>query len=579
MTHPGTAGKAPRSGSGCGTALGIGLILAGGLFLGANLLGTRLALLLLDLLPMAAIWWPLLLVAWGIFKVVSRLTTGRARIGVLEFLFLLSVVVCGTGLTLAYRVIESQGLQSRLVEISRLVEQHAGQFPQRVFITEQTVSLPTSLPTSLPSAGPVNVVVSLPAGNIVVEATPSAGERSESPNSPGGQPDPVPADRADAGSVRLFKRVWAADEEQAATRAEAVRLIAGPLDSETGEFPIRVEDFGGTEMALELLVTLPRGVGVSAISEEGSVRVEGPFPRVEARTSNGPIAVSGASGTVSLTARNGAVRAVGIGGALHIRGRRAAIEVESVAGPATVESEGAPVWISGAGSSVKVHGRNAPVDISDSMGPVEIETQISPITLEGIRGAASVRSDYGPILAKSVDGLLRIRTESANVEVLEARAGAEIHGDGGSIVLADVRGPITVTSGRGEVRASDLLGRASFSGHAGSIIVRGFGDSLSVDADDALVDVVTEALRGDVMLKTGRGNVRLTLPPTGSFTLSAETDGGDVESDFALEQTTADGRSRWSGRAGSGAERVMISTDSGDVTVRSGPDRSSARIP
>ena len=82
------------------------------------------------------------------------------------------------------------------------------------------------------------------------------------------------------------------------------------------------------------------------------------------------------------------------------------------------------------------------------------------------------------------------------------------------------------------------------------------------------MDIATDVLGGRVALATDRGNVRLTLPSTGSFALSAETNGGDVDSEFPLERDDTHGTSRWEGRTGSAAERVTISTQQGDITVR-----------
>lgn len=569
MTSSGAPGDAPRSGSGCATGFGVGLILTGGFFLWANLAGTSLVGLLLNLLPLAAVWWPLLLVVWGVFKVLGRLRTGRARFGFLEVLLLLLLIVGGTGLTLAQRVIESQGLQSRVLGISRLADEQAGRFPQFVFVSDEAVALPI---------GAVEIPIALLAGNIVVETAPVPDETGKPP-APEASPESNPGGAEREGQLQLVKRVWAPDRERAAARADAVRLIAGPLDPESGQFPVRVEDSGASEVALELLLTLPAGVGVSAHTGEGSLHIEGPFSRVEAHTSEGPVEVRGTAGAVSVSARDGAVRVSEIEGSLGVRARRAVVEAESVTGPITVESDGAPVWISNAGSSVKVDGRNAPVGVAQTAGPVEIETRISAITLDRIGDSALVRTGYGPVLATSVEGLLQIRTESAPIEVRRARSGLEIVGEGGSVVVEDVLGPTMVTSGRGEVHASQLRGAAKFSGRAGAITVRGFEDTLSIEGGDALVDVATDSVDGTVSLSTDRGDVRLALPAAGSFALSTETAGGEVESDFALDRTTSEGRSRWTGSAGSGTQQVTISTERGDVIIRADQGPGAAQDP
>lgn len=569
MTDSGAAGNATPSGSGCATAFGIALILAGGLLLWANLSGNSLALLFFDLLPLAAVWWPLVLVVWGAVKILTRLRTGRARFGFGEGFLLLLFILGGTVFTLAHRAIESQGMQPRMAELRRLVERQSGPFPAHVFVTEESVSLPVE--------GEVEILVSLPAGNIRVEAAPEADPRPEAASDPETPVQPVPDDARVEGRLRLVKRVWAADAAAAETRAAAVRLRAGPLDPETGRLPIRVEDSVTSEVALELLAILPPGVRVAAHTEDGWVRIVGPFAGVEAGTDDGPVEVRGTGGPVSLTVRNGAAWVSEIAGALAIQARRAAVEVDGVAGAATVEAEGAPVWISGAESSVTVRGRNAPVTVADSFGPVDVGTRIASITLDRIGGSAVLRSDFGSVVATSIEGPLRVHTDSASLEVRGARAGVEIQATGGSLVLDDVAGALTVHSGRGAVRASRLVGPANFTGSAGAITVRGFGSTLSVTGGDAEVDVATDTLGGGVALATDSGNVQLTLPSAGSFALAAETNRGDVDSEFTLERYDAEGRSRWEGRTGSAAEQVTVTTERGDITVRARPPAGEGR--
>lgn len=560
MTDPGSAEDPPRPRGGCGTAFGIGLIAAGGLFLWLNLTDTPLALLLIDALPVAAIWWPLLLVLWGVSKVVTRIRTGRARLGFGEVLLLLLFILAGTVLTLGQRALESQGMGPRVTEIRRLLEQRSGSFPLHAFVTEESVSLP--------AGGGTEILISLPAGNIRVETASETDPQTVAASAAAAAGPAPPVGTAAEGRLRLVRRVWAASAEEAAAQADGVRLHTGPLDPETQRLPVRVEGLGASEMALELLATLPAGARVSAVTEKGWVRVDGPFSRVEARSGDGPVEVRGTEGPVSLTARNGAAWVSGIEGALKIQSRRAAVEVDGVAGTATVDAEGAPVWISGAESSVTVRGRNAPVTVANSFGPIEIETRISPITLDGISGSATLRSDFGDVVATSIGGSLRIRTDSADLEVRRARAEVDIQAAGGLLILDEVAGALTVSSGRGEVRASRLSGPADFTADAGAVTVRGFGNSLSVAGGDAELDIATGTLGGGVTLVTERGDVRLALPPAAAFTLSAETDGGEVDSEFVLEQHETEGGARGEGRAGSGAERVRISTEGGDIAVR-----------
>ena len=581
MTAPDGNG-APRSRSGCATAVGVGLVLVGGLALAINLAGARLALFALDLLPHLALWWPGILIVWGLWKLATRLRGGRTRFGFGEIVLLLLVLLCGTGLTLARQIIEGQNLEFRFSGMRRWAEERAAPLPQHAFVTERVIALPAE--------GPVELALDLPAGGILVEtgpveedaaetaepAVPAATAADPHPETPEAETPDAPESSVAPREARLTltKRVWAEDAEEGASRAGAVRLTAGPMAGDRARMAVGVEDAGEWDIALDLVVTAPPGVRISAASGRGPIRIRGPFAAVSARGSHGPLEVSGAAGEVSLSARDGVVRATGIGGSLRVRGRRSVIEIESVEGAVSVESDGAPVWISEVRGPVTVVGEDGPIEVSEAVGPVTVEARIAPVTLRRIAREARVRADHGAVLALAVGGRLDIRAETATVEVRSAGSGVDIAQTDGILLLDRVAGPVAVAGGRGEVLASGLAGSATIAADAGAITVRGFRGPLEVDGGDAALEVTAETLDGEISLTTGAGDVRLSIPRDASFTLRAQSGEGEVTSDFDLERVREDRTAVWVGSAGAGSPLVAVSTASGDVEIRSGEGRS-----
>ena len=569
MTPEGAAGRR-GSGGGCATAFGLALILFGGFALWVNLAGADALVVLLSLAPLLAVWWPAALVLWGIGKVVQRLATGRSRTGAGEVVLLVLVVFLGLALTGGRRLLEGLGLEARFGEVRHWVAEQAEPLPQHAFVRELRVALPAE--------GPATLEIEMPAGGVIVEATEAvrpppggaeataeeAGDAAEAPEVGG-----PPRDAA----VRLGIRVRTADRARAEARAERIRLVETRPGGDRGVVRIGIEDDGGTEAAFDLTVEAPPGIGVSAATDRGAVRIRGAFARVSAETGGGPVAVEGARAEVSIVGRDGPVRAEGLGGALTVRGRRAPLTVEGVAGAVSVESSRAPMWISSVAGPVTVRADGGAVEVSGAGGAVEVDARLAPVSLVGVEGAAEVSVEYGAVFAVGVAGALDVRAESGRVEARGIGGGARITAGAKPVLLSDAAGEVFVQSA-GEADLDVRLAGGSAT-----------GESELGESELGESELGESAFGGPVTLTTGGGEVWLELPPAGAFALSAEVTGavgaGEVESDEALGEVSRvgeGGAARWTGLLGTGGAGdpapVSVRTGGGDLTIRAaGPER------
>lgn len=562
MTPEGAAGRR-GSGGGCATAFGLALILFGGFALWVNLAGADALVVLLSLAPLLAVWWPAALVLWGIGKVAQRLATGRSRMGAGEVVLLLLVVFLGLALTGGRRLLEGLGLEARFGEVRHWIAEQAEPLPQHAFVRDLRVALPAE--------GPATLEIELPAGGVIVEAVPPPPGGAEATAEGGGAAEASEgggAARPREAAVRLGIRVRAADRARAEARTERIRLVETRPGGDRGVVRIGIEDEGGTEAAFDLTVEAPPGIGVSAATDRGAVRIRGAFARVSAETGGGPVAVEGARAEVSIVGRDGPVRAEGLGGALTVRARRAPLTVEGVAGAVSVESSRAPMWISSVAGPVTVRANGGAVEVSGAGGAVEVDARLAPVSLVGVEGAAEVSVEYGGVFAVGVAGALDVRAESGRVEARGIGGGARITAGAKPVLLSDAAGEVFVQSA-GEADLDVRLAGGSATG--GSEL----GES----------ELGESAFGGPVTLTTGGGDVWLELPPAGAFALSAEVAGavgaGEVESDGALGEVSRvgeGGAARWTGLLGTGGAGdpapVSVRTGGGDLTIRAaGPER------
>ncbi len=550
---------------GFASVIGIALVLLGALLLWINLEGPRVLLTLLEALPVAAAWWPLLLIGWGAAKVIGRLTTGRTSFRWWEFVVLFLVILVGTSLSIFVRVMERTEFDRRLGEIARWTEEFAVPLPEHVFVSERTIFVPAT------PGEPPSLTVSLPMGAITAKAREPAQEEDA------GTPDEAPSEASDDTAeeprganltLRLTTRLRGATREDAARAAGQIGLTVRTAGEGGASTVVGIAARGadlatGRELALEA----PPGLRLEARSERGPVRVRGPFARVRARASRGPVEASGARGEVFLSARDGAVRAAEIAGPVEIRVTRGPVEVEAVEGSLGVEAEDGPVWIREVRGAVTVSGSGAPIEVTGSSGPVRIDGRVASVSLADIAGDVRIRSDHGRIAADRIGGDLEITTRTAAVLIEDIRGEVRLTAPDADLVVRRVLGPVTIRGGSGELLAASLRGPAQFAAGSGSITIRDFLDELRIETGEGPVDLATADLRGEVDVSTRGGDVRLGLPDSASFSFRGADRGGEFESHLPLRMEEGEGGPIRVAVSGSGEFPIRVAAGRGRVVI------------
>jgi DUF4097 and DUF4098 domain-containing protein YvlB len=130
-----------------------------------------------------------------------------------------------------------------------------------------------------------------------------------------------------------------------------------------------------------------------------------------------------------------------------------------------------------------------------------------------------------------VNGTVRAQTGSGDIDIEGAGAGLDAHTGSGDIQVNAVGGPIRAQTGSGDVEVAQIQ-------------------------------------KADVDVRTGSGDVRLTLPADAAFTLSARTGSGSIDSTHPVQGESRRRRNRLDGTVRGGANRVEITTGSGSIVIR-----------
>lgn len=135
--------------------------------------------------------------------------------------------------------------------------------------------------------------------------------------------------------------------------------------------------------------------------------------------------------------------------------------------------------------------------------------------------------------------------------------------------------PVQIEAANAPVTVEGMNAPVDIDITSGNVTVRGSTGQIDVRTESGSVDVVVDSASADmnVRLRTGNGNVNLTLPPAVSARLDAVTQTGSIDQqglDLSepWEQPTATG-DMLSGVLGTGEGRIRINVQNGSILIRS----------
>ncbi len=523
---------------GCALVLGMLLIATGVLLLAHNLFDYSLLPLLRKGVVLFAVYWPLLLVAWGAFKVFQRFAQpARARVGALEIVLLVFFVLFGLSLTAARKVLEDVSGQK--------LEDLVG------FSTSTLIGAPAHRFASvarfdLAAASELRIVN--PGGNVNV----LGGEGTEI-------------------EVQLTKRVHHPSESEASAVADGVTLGFDASGS-VGRLEVVLPE-GKTAVECDLDVRAPRRASltienrrgrVSAHAIEGAVRIETAHDGIEAgnlkggleaTTRHGEIRVRDVSGAVRLVNGGGAIVAEMVDGDLRAEASHGRLVAEDVRGNAVLATRHAPVQAARIGGELQVTSENGEVAVETASRSVAITGTDGTIFVRDVKGSLTIEAKNAGIQARDIQGDVAIESRDEAVTLVGVGGSARVVSPQSSVIVEEVEGALEIESSHDDVRVSD------------------FGSSLKVRSSHAAVRVASGKLAGNVSVETTYGDVELRVPKGASLRLEATARDGELRSSVSgleIQEERQGSEAVFRGALGSALHAVTIKTSYGDVVLAPG---------
>ncbi len=353
------------------------LILIGVLFLLRNVWPD------LPVLATVAVWWPALLIFWGLVRLSEVLSASRGGAQVSSRMFsggdvFFVVLLCVAG-SILFAVNRHSGtwrVESRGLEI--FGESHD-------FELAGTQAVPAT----------ARIVFDNSRGNLRITATEAAEIK-------------VTGRR----SIRAFDR----SEAEKANQQSKLEIV-----SEGGRVVVRTNHDrarGADRLSSELEVAVPKGASI------------------EARGQSGDFEVAGVQGSVNVTGSRGAIRLTNVGGNARVEmGRTEAVRVSGLRGDLTIDSgRGQDVELENISGQVTITGSySGSLEFRNLAKPLHFESRQTDLRVEALPGQLNL--DLGNLKATNVVGPVRLTTRSRDVRFENFSNSLDINLDRGDIDL------------------------------------------------------------------------------------------------------------------------------------------------
>ncbi len=266
-----------------------------------------------------------------------------------------------------------------------------------------------------------------------------------------------------------------------------------------------------------------------------------------------------------------------------IKTKGGGVSVEGTKGNITATTGGGGITLQDVGGTVKASTGGGEVRITGSRGPVTVTTGGGEVRIVKTQAKVKVNTGGGVVEIQDTHGAVEVNTGGGNVHVIQAEGSVSVNTGGGSINVLRAGGDVSVNTGGGSIHVNDLKGNISANTGGGDVELNGVQGG--IDASTGGGDVTAEltladfSIRHKINVKTGSGDIRLTLPEKIPAVVRAtihvtERRGEDyqISSEFPLKITTDNSDSRMrmilaTGEVNGGGDPIDLETTNGNIRI------------
>jgi DUF4097 and DUF4098 domain-containing protein YvlB len=234
------------------------------------------------------------------------------------------------------------------------------------------------------------------------------------------------------------------NESAADDRMKDVEVVIEQTGNGYSIHPLHQNDFSDT-VGVDLDVQMPKTASVTLHTLHGDINASAIAGVLEARTENGDIDIHDAGSDVAAQTQWGGARITGVAGNVALKGRGSDVEIADVAGDVTLDGPFV-------GSTI----------VRKVKGTTRVASPWADLTIAQLTGRLEM--DSGDIQLSDVAGLARLQTHNKDIDAENVAGQLDIfnsHGDVKVVYANAPREALNITNDSGEVDVT-LPGKSSF---------------------------------------------------------------------------------------------------------------------
>jgi len=345
--------------------------------------------------------------------------------------------------------------------------------------------------------------------------------------------------------VTLIKAVTALGETEARKLADQIKLV---VERTPGGIRISTNrDQVTGDFKTHLKIEMPSGLAIAVSNNSGAVSLS---------RADGPLTINAIGSAVSLARIAGSVD-VSLNGS-------SSLDASNVGGNLSVEGA-KDARIANVGGAVDLKGSNGAFDLRDVRGPVKLKAASCKIRAANLIDKSTIESGDSAIDVIRASSLAIVGPGSS-IRAQQVNGDLQIKSSDGSVRLASIQGDLTLSASHSSVVIDGLNGEAHVQASYAPVDVKNFrGSAIIENSYDRIVITPGDTL-ADIQAKNNHGDIRMALPKSGEFQLSAEAAQGSIKcpTHYGSPNMAGPGENLFFGLSG---PRIVLTTVQGNIVL------------
>lgn len=310
-------------------------------------------------------------------------------------------------------------------------------------------------------------------------------------------------------SIRLKKRIWRKDEEDAQEAANALKMIT-EREGMKILFRTNREEFRRRRFNTYFTVYVPEGIDISVKNTYGQVKVSN-------------------TGNTDIDNPNGKTIVTDVAGALTVKNKYEDVEITNVESDCYVDSNNSDVYINNVGGNVEVIHRYGRVELEKVAENVVIDGSNSEISCKTIGGTVNAKSSYAEIFLRDA-GPATVKGNNCDIEIDSVRDYCNIVDKYGKVEVTNLQGDLRVDGKNMAVFGRSISGDSIYiSTTYRDIALEKFTGKTEIIHSNGKIFLTPSLLASPMEVKGSYSDINLYWPEGGRYPFEAQNKGGDIK--------------------------------------------------